>query len=112
MSERGQSKFVGRHRVLKLAGEVGVEPTKNAWRLPTDLKSARPTGVRFSPVTMLTCQAALSKSLRRHDDTRGLVHPSLIAESLRETDPVEILQQFDGDIASEAGTVAERRRVE
>ena len=95
---------------------MGVEPTRHVERVSPDLKSERPTGVRSSSMV-----SAVDHSLSRH---RGIdsTHPTAllpaidvggaafdspgIAESFGQSDAVEILQQFDNEIAPEVSDVA------
>ena len=81
---------------------VGVEPTRDVERPSPDLKSGRPTGVRFFSLVRAVPAILIGSEYlgKRPHDLAPITNPS------REFHRVEMLQHVDGEIASDAGVIA------
>jgi hypothetical protein len=85
-----------------MAEEAGVEPTEDAWRPPTDLKSARATGPDTLPLTRSSwCGSAERIGTPRHD-TR-VTHPA------GRPHLIKIFENADREIAADPRMVLEGR---
>ena len=84
---------------------VGVEPTRDVERPSPDLKSGRPTGVRFFSLSHRAVETILVSYKYVGKRSYDL---AAVADPAREIHGVKILQHVDGKITPDTGLITKR----